>query len=123
MKRYPIKLEPITKTALWGGRRLKEQYKIKSDLGKVSEAWVLSLRPGDENIIANGEARGLSLGEYLSALGDMGVDAHFPLLVKLIDACDRLSLQVHPDDAYAKEHHASLGKTEMTLQYKRLWIR
>ena len=113
MKRYPIKLEPITKTALWGGRRLREQYQIKSSLDTVSEAWVLSLRPEDENIITSGEAKGLSLSAYLKGLGDMGADDHFPLLVKMIDAQDKLSVQVHPDDAYAHANGVDSGKTEM----------
>lgn len=113
MKRYPIRLEPITKTALWGGRRLKEQYRIPSVHENVSEAWVLSLRPGDENIIANGEAKGLSLSAYLDAIEERSAGAHFPLLVKLIDAADKLSVQVHPDDAYAHANGVDSGKTEM----------
>ena len=113
MKRYPIKLSPLTKTALWGGRRLRDDFRIASEHDTVSEAWVLSLRPGDENVIENGEAAGLSLGVYLTALGDTGANDHFPLLVKLIDAADKLSVQVHPDDAYAHAHGVDSGKTEM----------
>ena len=113
MKRYPIKLSPLTKTALWGGKRLKEEYGIPSSHETVSEAWVLSLREDDENTVQNGPAAGLSLSAYLAELGDPLAETHFPLLVKLIDAADKLSVQVHPDDAYAHASGVDSGKTEM----------
>ena len=118
MKRYPLLLAPVTKTALWGGTRLREEYGKDSPYEKVSEAWELTLREGDENTIRNGEARGMTLSSYLSAVGYDAVSkndtgGHFPLLIKLIDAADKLSVQIHPDDAYAHAHGIDSGKTEM----------
>ncbi len=118
MKRYPLLLSSVTKTALWGGSRLREEYGKESPHEKISESWELTVREGDENIIRNGEARGMTLSSYLSAVGGDAVakdytGGHFPLLIKLIDAADRLSVQVHPDDAYAHAHGIDSGKTEM----------
>ena len=112
MKRYPLLLEAVTKTALWGGSRLREQYGKCSPHAVISESWELTLRDGDENTVRNGEASGMTLTEYLSAAG-IPAEGHFPLLIKLIDAADRLSVQVHPDDAYAHAHGVDSGKTEM----------
>jgi mannose-6-phosphate isomerase len=106
---YPLLLKPAVKDYLWGGQKLKTVYKIETELEKAAEAWVLSNHPNGPSTVQNGELAGMTLGKALAAWGQQPPE----ILVKLIDACDRLSLQVHPDDAYAKEHHASLGKTEM----------
>ena len=118
MKRYPLLLSPVTKTALWGGFRLREEYGKESPFEKISEAWELTVREGDENRILNGEASGMTLSAYLASVGFDAVSpsyagGHFPLLIKLIDAADKLSVQVHPDDAYAHAHGIDSGKTEM----------
>ena len=115
MKRYPVKLMPIAKTAIWGGRRLCEQYGICSDYESIAEAWVLTCREGNENLIANGEASGMTFSQYLAAIGDHTSFADFPLLIKLIDARDKLSVQVHPSDADAKALGMPYGKTEIWI--------
>lgn len=118
MKRYPLLLEPKTKTALWGGTLLRDELGRASPHEKISESWELTVRDGDENMILNGEARGMLLSAYLrelgeNALGSRAVGERFPLLIKLIDANDSLSVQVHPDDEYAHAHGIDSGKTEM----------
>ncbi len=105
---YPLKLTPVCKEIIWGGSRLKKEYGKVADFDKIAESWELTVRHDGMNVIANGPCAGMTLGEYL------GEEAEgFPLLIKLIDACDRLSIQVHPDDAYAREKEGEYGKTEM----------
>ena len=105
---YPLKLVPVCKEIIWGGTRLKSEYGKVSDLEKIAESWELTVRSDGMNVIDNGEYKGMTLGEYL---GDEAEG--FPLLIKLIDACDKLSIQVHPDDEYAREKEGEYGKTEM----------
>lgn len=106
---YPLLLKPAVKDYIWGGQRLKTVYHIETDLDIAAEAWVLSCHPNGPSTVQNGQLAGMTLKEALAAWDQQPPE----ILVKLIDARDRLSLQVHPDDAYAKEHHESLGKTEM----------
>ena len=119
MNKYPLKLTYIAKTALWAGKRLKEEFGKKSDFDTVSETWELSVREDEMARVVGGEADGMSLAEYFEAAGYDCVTPsfkkgdRFPLLVKLIDANDVLSVQVHPDDEYAREVENDSGKTEM----------
>ena len=118
MKRYPLKLVGIPKSAIWGGSRLKNDYGKKADLDVIAESWELSVRDGATNAVENGEGAGLPLSVCLEKMGLSsvlpGYDGKvFPLLVKLIDADKPLSVQVHPDDDYAKTHGGGNGKTEM----------
>lgn len=118
MKLYPLKLSYITKTALWGGTRLRREWHKNSEFPVISESWELSVRPKEPSLILNGEAEGMKLEEYISACGNSIVSpsydgSRFPLLIKLIDAADTLSVQVHPDDSYASEVEHDSGKTEM----------
>ncbi len=118
MKLYPLKLSYITKTALWGGTRLRREWHKNSEFPVISESWELSVRPKEPSLIINGEAEGMKLEEYISACGNSIVSpsydgSRFPLLIKLIDAADSLSVQVHPDDSYASEVENDSGKTEM----------
>ncbi len=106
---YPLFLKPAVKDYLWGGNALKARYGVESDLEITAEAWVLSTHKNGPSTVQNGEMAGKTLQDALAAWGQTAPD----ILVKLIDARDRLSLQVHPEDAYAQEHHASPGKTEM----------
>ena len=116
---YPVLLKAPLKDYIWGGTRLKDEYGFDTDLEKVSEAWVLSCHKDGECIIENGELKGMTLTEALKLWGDAALDekaakfTYFPLLIKLIDACDRLSIQVHPDDEYAMRVEGEYGKTEM----------
>ena len=116
---YPLKLVPALKSALWGGRRLIEKYGKSYDGERLAEAWELSSRtPSDSSMIENGAKAGVLLCDYFADYGNVLVGTkhtgdRFPLLVKWIDATDKLSVQVHPDDGYAKEHEGELGKTEL----------
>lgn len=119
MNKYPMLLTPVPKEIIWGGDRLKKEYGKTAPFDKIAESWELSVRDGAMCTIANGEYAGRSLGYYiaadkLSALGknSAGYD-RFPLLIKFIDAADRLSIQVHPDNEYSLAHEGELGKTEM----------
>lgn len=105
---YPLKLSPVCKEIIWGGTRLKTEYGKVSPLEKIAESWELTVRSDGMNRIENGPCAGMTLGEYLGSEAE-----GFPLLIKLIDACDKLSIQVHPDDAYAREKEGEYGKTEM----------
>ncbi len=116
---YPLKLRAACKDYIWGGTRLRTEYHQKSDEEKVAESWMLSNHPDGPSTIENGEYAGITLPEYFKAVGRgvFGTDCarfpDFPVLIKLIDAKDRLSIQVHPDDAYARAHGEPFGKTEM----------
>ena len=111
MKPYPIKLIPVLKFPIWGGRRLKTDWCVQTDAPTVGESWVLTLRKQEKNVIANGVWAGRKLEEVIKTFGASADD--FPLLVKLLDAGDTLSVQVHPDDRYAAEKEHDRGKTEM----------
>ncbi len=115
----PLKLTPPVKDYLWGGTKLKTEYGIQTEKEIAAEAWMLSCHKDGENIIAGGEYRGKTFSQFLEAAGKqaLGKNAaafpYFPLLIKLIDAKQKLSVQVHPDDAYALQHEGEYGKTEM----------
>lgn len=115
----PIKLKAACKDYLWGGTRLRTEYHQQSDAEKVAESWMLSCHPDGPSIVNSGDCKGMLFPEYLKQLGRqaLGTDCakfpDFPVLIKLIDAKNRLSIQVHPDDAYAKTHGGGFGKTEM----------
>ena len=114
---YPIKLQPVFKEIVWGGNRLKNDYGFKSDLNNIAEAWMLCARNDGDNVVINGEFEGKSFTELVKEhkefLGSKGEKyQEFPLLIKFIDAKSDLSVQVHPDDEYAKKHENSYGKTE-----------
>ncbi len=108
--RYPLFLAPALKDFIWGGTRLPAEYGYETDLAKVAEAWVLSCHPQGSSVVQNGPYAGWLLPRVLEDWGEKG---EFPLLIKFIDARDRLSVQVHPDDAYARRVEGEQGKTEM----------
>lgn len=116
---YTLKLKPTLKDYLWGGTRLKEEYKMQTDLNKVAEAWVVSAHADGPSVVLNGEHKGKSLAEAVSVFGKecLGKNgqkfSYFPILIKLIDAKDDLSVQVHPSDDYALRVEGEYGKTEM----------
>ena len=117
--KYPMKLIAPLKDYLWGGTRLKDEYGKETQLTKVAESWELSCHKDGKSVIANGAAAGQTLAGWLAAEGAdaLGTNAakfpFFPLLIKLIDAHDNLSVQVHPDDDYALRVEGEYGKTEM----------
>ncbi len=116
MKSYPLKLIPVTKKIIWGGNYLSENFGIGENSENIAEAWMMTVRPDGVNVIDNGEYAGMPLDEYIQKCKMENVCGNykaFPLLIKLIDANDRLSVQVHPDDVYAAANGLDAGKTEM----------
>ena len=114
---YILKLNPVFKDYLWGGTKLRDEYGFKSDLTKLAEGWMLSCHKDGENTIENGEFAGKTLTEVVKSnpdfLGENGKKfEYFPILIKLIDAKDDLSVQVHPDNDYAMRVENEYGKTE-----------
>jgi mannose-6-phosphate isomerase len=115
---YPLKLSYITKSPLWGGKRLIDGWGMQADADTVGEAWMLTVRDKEMSVIQNGSCAGMTVREYIDTYGDKVIGSSFaggdfPLLVKLIDACDKLSVQVHPNDDYASRVENDRGKTEM----------
>jgi mannose-6-phosphate isomerase len=107
---YPFTFRPIFKERVWGGRELERLYRKPLPPGvPIGESWEISDRPGDVSVIANGPLAGKDLhwlmenhsGELLGKAGPQG--GRFPLLIKILDAQDKLSLQVHPPPAKAAE--------------------
>lgn len=110
-------LEPVIHNNIWGGRKLKSEWGYDIPDGPVGEAWVIGAHPHGDCRVAAGPYAGWTLSRVWAEAHDQvfaGVAGdRFPLLVKIIDAEQDLSIQVHPDDAYAAEHeHGSLGKCE-----------
>ena len=118
---YPLKFNPILKSTIWGGEKIIPFKHLATEQAQVGESWEISNVPGDESVVANGTDAGKNLSdmvkEYKGALvGESNYQRfgdNFPLLIKFIDACDDLSIQVHPDDELARKRHNSMGKTEM----------
>jgi len=110
-----VKLKPGVKDYIWGGTYFKKFNKGTS-LDRVSECWELSVRDNDSSIIASGKDEGKRLVDVLTK-EDIGPVMerfpYFPLLIKLIDAKENLSVQVHPSDDYALKYEQSFGKSEM----------
>ena len=123
---YPLKFKPILKTAIWGGHRLpaagkKVPRRLAASADRISESWEISGVRGNLSVAANGFLKSNNLEELTEVyMGDLVGDKiyeryglEFPVLVKFIDARERLSLQVHPDDELAARHHGCRGKAEM----------
>ena len=109
-----VKLQPSIKSALWGGSYFQRDKNLSQEV--ISELWELSVRGFDSSVIASGKDKGKRLDEVLTK-DDVGPVQErmpfFPLLIKLIDAKENLSVQVHPSDEYALKKLSSYGKTEM----------
>ena len=119
---YPLKFKPILKTLVWGGEKIASFKHIDTDRHNIGESWELSGLKGDESVVANGALAGKTINGLIAEYGEKLIGkanygktgTEFPLLVKFIDACQDLSIQVHPDDALAAARHVgSNGKTEM----------
>ncbi len=116
---YPLLLKPFLTDYLWGGNRLKTEFGFETEKDIAAEAWVFSCHKDGSDIVVNGEFKGKTLPEVLNAWGDKAIGknaaefSYFPLLIKLIDAKQKLSVQVHPDDEYALKNEGEYGKTEM----------
>lgn len=116
-------LKPALKETIWGGNRLRNDFKMETNLKNIAEAWVLSCHEDGESVVVGGEFDGKTLSHMLEkelGMSALGTDCEgydkiedFPILIKLIDADDKLSVQVHPDDEYAAANEKDIrGKTE-----------
>jgi len=113
----PIKLTPAVSSTIWGGRRLIDEYGVRTDKENAAEAWVLACHKNGRSVVATGEYAGRTLesvfAEEPGICGENGKRfKEFPILIKLIDARDDLSIQVHPDEEYARRVEHGAGKTE-----------
>lgn len=112
----PLKLEPVCKYYLWGGNKLKTDFHKQSELETVGESWELSCHNDGMTKI---HGTNMTLDSYIknSKTNLLGKNCDeyndFPIMIKLIDAKDDLSIQVHPNDQYAMEVEGGFGKTEM----------
>lgn len=111
----PMKLAPVFKDYIWGGTRLPIEYAKNTDMRPVAESWEVSVHPAGPSRIVGGEYAGQTLRRVLEEHPEMIREGQtdFPVLIKLIDAKESLSLQVHPKDDYAKQHENQQGKNEM----------
>ena len=116
---YPIKFKPVYKDYIWGGRYF-EKFGRELPEGILAESWELSCHKNGVSVAANGELQGKTLPELVQSDPGNILGTKFPsdcrevpLLIKFIDANDRLSVQVHPDDNYAAVYEGGLGKNEM----------
>jgi mannose-6-phosphate isomerase len=118
MKAYPLKFVPIYKQRIWGGQRLREVFGKYLPAGqKIGESWELADLPEDKSVIANGELAGLTLRSAIEQYpkeitGDENFSLPFPLLIKILDAEDVLSVQVHPDPETCRRMGKGEPKTE-----------
>ncbi|MDR3132522.1 MAG: class I mannose-6-phosphate isomerase [Prevotellaceae bacterium] len=119
---YPLKFKPQAKATVWGGNKLKTLFnKPFQATEKIGESWELSAVQRNLSVVTNGFLKGNTIEElaevYLGELvGEKNYERfgiEFPILVKLIDASETLSVQVHPDDETARIRHNAYGKTEM----------
>lgn len=109
-------LDPVCMHNIWGGNRLREEFGYQEEGDDIGECWGISAHPNGDGTVKNGAFEGMKLSEvwekHPEVFGNLSYD-RFPLMTKIIDARDDLSIQVHPDDTYAKEHeNGSFGKTE-----------
>ena len=119
---YPLKFKPIFKDKIWGGEKVKTIYGLDfAPLPNCGEVWSLSGYPENISLVQNGFLAGNDLDELIEVyMGDLVGEKvfakfgeKFPLLIKLIDSNDWLSIQVHPGDELAQKRHNANGKTEM----------
>ena len=118
---YPIKFRPILQEKIWGGNKLRDILNKKTDKENVGESWEISGVKDFISEVSNGSEKGQKLTDLIRKYKAdlMGKEIYkrfgddFPLLIKFIDAKTDLSVQLHPNDALAKQRHDSFGKTEM----------
>ena len=116
-----LKFKPLLKSTLWGGEKIIPFKHLDSTQLQVGESWEISGVAGNETIVSEGEYAGKTLNEVVAIMRDrlLGADNYrrfgneFPLLIKFIDACKDLSIQVHPNDETARRQGKPRGKTEM----------
>lgn len=111
----PLFLTPVMHEKIWGGSRLKSAYHYDIPSQKTGECWAISAHPNGVTTVANGRYKGRGLNDLYQhepQLFGHPTAPVFPLLTKILDADDWLSVQVHPDDSYGLAHEGELGKTE-----------
>ncbi|MDU2265757.1 mannose-6-phosphate isomerase, class I [Clostridium celatum] len=113
---YPLKFENLYYDKVWGGRGF-ESFRSNVPKGKIGESWDIACHPNGTGVVANGRLKGVGFKELIKfynkeIFGNRIVNGEFPLLVKLINSNENLSVQVHPNDDYAKRIENSSGKTE-----------
>lgn len=114
----PIFLQPIFKERIWGGEKLKTDFNYNIPSKHTGEAWVISAHPNGPSIIKNGPLKNKTLLDAWNEHGELfnrktNGPKEYPLLVKILDANENLSIQVHPDDQLARLIEGQpFGKTE-----------
>ncbi|MEY8445498.1 mannose-6-phosphate isomerase, class I [Enterococcus ratti] len=111
----PMFLKPVFQEKIWGGSRLKSVFGFDIPNDKIGEDWAISAHPHGVSIVENGQFKGYKLDDLWKDHKELfgnPTEPVFPLLIKILDAEDDLSVQVHPDDAYGMKHEGELGKTE-----------
>lgn len=117
----PLIFKPFFKRVIWGGTKICEYKGISHPASDIGESWEISVVPGQESVVERGEYAGISLSRLIEMFGDdilgkrvaQKYNGKFPLLIKFIDAHDKLSVQVHPDDTLAMKRHGTHGKSEL----------
>lgn len=120
MNPYPLKFKAEMKERVWGGRTL-ERFGLELPNGPIGEGWMIGDHPNGTTKVINGDLAGMGLDQirekfgasFFGTKGFSQKNGRFPLLIKLLDCQDDLSVQVHPDDNYAGLPAGELGKTEM----------
>ncbi|MGF9713160.1 type I phosphomannose isomerase catalytic subunit [Paenibacillus naphthalenovorans] len=120
MKPYPLQCKPEFKERVWGGRAL-ERFGLELPEGRIGEGWMIGDHPNGTTTVVNGELAGMGLDQIREKYGKVlfgskgfsEKNGRFPLLIKLLDCQDDLSVQVHPNDHYERLPQGELGKTEM----------
>ena len=118
---YILKFDEIYKHPIWGGHKISTYKEKNLEHHSIGESWEISAVEDNISVVANGQDAGMKLTDLIARDGARLVGTHvwkkfgttFPLLIKFIDACDNLSIQVHPNDELALKRHNSFGKTEL----------
>ncbi|MBM7709416.1 mannose-6-phosphate isomerase, class I [Enterococcus lemanii] len=111
----PLFMQPVFQEKIWGGNRLRTVFGFEIPNDKIGEDWAISAHPHGVSVIENGPYKGQTLDQLWAQHKELfgnPTEEVFPLLIKILDAEDDLSVQVHPDDAYGLKHEGELGKTE-----------
>ena len=123
MKRKPFMLKPASQDYLWGGSRLNDDFNLGLPVSPLAEAWMCSTHPDGVSTLSSGELLSDVLQMHPEWLGSHPLTItdgkpELPILIKLIDAKSDLSVQVHPDDEYAREYEGQWGKVRDAMS---LW--
>ena len=113
---YPIKFENLYYEKIWGGRDF-ENFRTNMPEGEIGESWDIACHPNGTGVVENGEFKGIRFDDLINKYGHALVGnkvtlEKFPLLIKLINSKEKLSVQVHPGDEYAAKYEGDYGKTE-----------